>query len=289
MMDWSNELDGFDPNAEKWFDPGSNLILDFHGDPRNAEFVLFSDGNHHMALKETIDRFRQKVIGKTEIFFTTTPPAPLVRLLEGEKLQIGNLVFSLTPHVFMGPGHILDSLVRKGYMERNDPFVRNQGSVLLVKKDNPKHILSVRDLERQEITLFLSNPDTERASFEGYRDTLVNLSGDGDFLERIQVTCGRTIHHREAPEAVSHGEADAAMLYYHLALHYTRRFPDTFDMVPLGGTAAHPDPVSGNITGTTYAGKVLDGGPHGDRFLQFLQTDEVKEIYRLHGLVPVYG
>jgi ABC-type amino acid transport substrate-binding protein len=174
-------------------------------------------------------------------------------------------------------------------MERHDPFVRNQGSVLLVKKGNPKKISSVRDLERQEITLFLSNPDTERASFEGYQDTLVNLSGDGDFLERIRVTCGRTIHHREAPEAVIRGKADAAMLYYHLALHYTRRFPDTFGMVPLGGTAEHPDPAPGNIISTTYAGKVLEGGPHGDRFLQFLQTDEVKEIYRLHGLVSIYG
>lgn len=286
-MDWSSELDGFDSNAEKWFDPGSNMVLDFHGDPRNAEFVLFSDGNHHMALKETIERFREKVLGEKPFFFATTPPGPLVRLLEGRKLQIGNLVLSLAPHVFMGPGHVLDSLVRKGYMETCVPFVCNRGSVLLVRKNNPKEISSVRDLVRKDITVFLSNPERERASFEGYRDTLVNLSEDKDIMERIRVVYGSTIHHRQAPEAVTRGEADAAMLYYHLALHYTRRFPEMFELVPLGGTAEQPDPDPGNITGTTYAGITGDGGRHGNRFLEFLGTDEIKEIYRYHGLVPM--
>ena len=297
MMDWSDQLDRFDTNMEKWFDPGSNMMLDFHGDPRNAEFVLFSDGNHHMALKETMEKFRQKILDGKDIFFTTTPPAPLVRLVEGEKLQIGNLVLCLTPHVFMGPGHVLDSLVRKGYMEEYQPFVRNQGSVLLVQKENPKEIRSIHDLEREDITVFISNPEREGASFEGYRDTLVNLSGYGDMMNRIRVVYGKTIHHREAPEAVFLGEADAAILYYHLALHYTRQFPETFRIVPLtespvsespvAESPEQPDPAAGNITGTTYAGTISGGGRHGDRFLEFLGTEEVKEIYRLHGLVPV--
>ena len=38
----------------KWCHTGSNLCLDFHGDPLTAKLVVFSDGNHHMALMETL-------------------------------------------------------------------------------------------------------------------------------------------------------------------------------------------------------------------------------------------
>ena len=35
-MDWSDQLDRLNTNTEKWFDPGSNMMLDFHGDPRTG-------------------------------------------------------------------------------------------------------------------------------------------------------------------------------------------------------------------------------------------------------------
>jgi hypothetical protein len=35
---------------------------------------------------------------------------------------------------------------------------------------------------------------------------------------------GQRIHHREAPEALADGQADAAIVYFHLALRYTGIF-----------------------------------------------------------------
>ena len=180
-------------------------------------------------------------------------------------------------------------------MSGHVPFVRNQGNVLLVKKGNPKQILKVSDLRREDIRLFLSNPDTEKASFTAYYNTLKVMSsgqtaGPGfpdDKIEQGRVLFGKRIHHREAPQAVADDRVDVAVVYYHLALRYVRIFPSLFEIVPLGGTALDPQPPPENIISLTHVGLINDGGQWGVSFLQFLSTNIVKEIYSHHGLTPV--
>ena len=58
-----------------------------------------------------------------------------------------------------------------------------------------------------------------------------------DELSGTKVEYGERIHHREAPQAIMDGRADVAIVYYHLALGYTRIFPSLFEMVPLGGVS----------------------------------------------------
>jgi hypothetical protein len=287
MMDWSAERDDFGEEVPVWQQAGSNLLLDFHGDPAGADLVVFSDGNHHMALGETLRRFQVRVPELKGVFHATTPPRPIVTLLRKGRLQLGNFVLSVAPHLFIGPPQVLDALVAEGYMDRHLPFVRNQGNVLLVKKGNPKKITSVADLQRAGITVFLSNPDTERASYSSYHDTLVNLSKEGQSEPRFEIHYGQQIHHREAPEVVMHGRADAAVLFYHLALYFTRRFPDAFELVPLGGSAERPAPLEGNPIGYTHAGLIGEGGAFGRALLDFLHSQEVGTIYRRHGLCPL--
>ena len=90
------------------------------------------------------------------------------------------------------------------------------------------------DLLRDDVIPFMSNPDTEAASYAVYRDTILEtarLRGlDVRSLERRlsgdsgAIVFGERIHHREAPQAVAEGRADVAMVYYHLALRYARIF-----------------------------------------------------------------
>ena len=47
-----------DVNAARFSQPASNICLDFHGDPRISQLVVFSDGNHHMALAEVLALLR---------------------------------------------------------------------------------------------------------------------------------------------------------------------------------------------------------------------------------------
>ena len=177
-------------------------------------------------------------------------------------------------------------------MQTHKPFMRNRGSVLLVKKGNPKNISGVADLAQKNLRLFLSNPDTETVSYRGYVDTLQGMAaGEGIKLSFLAdatgtgIVYGERIHHREAPQALADDRADVAIVYYHLALRYTRIFPALFEIVPLGGTALDPRPVSENIISKTHAGIIGDGGSWGAEFLRFLSSDTVSDIYAYHGLL----
>jgi hypothetical protein len=287
-MDRSLERDDYRGEAiQGWQQAGSNLLLDFHGDPKAAELVIFSDGNHHMALKETLALFQGRTPQLKGVFYVTTPPGPIVNLLKHQRLRLGNFILSVSPHLFMGPPRVLDRLVADGLLASHRPFVRNQGNVLLVKKGNPKEIASVGDLKRKGVTLFLSNPETEKVSHRSYCDTLANLSGDAEIESRLAICYGEGIHHREAPEGVRGGRVDAAILFYHLALHSLRCFPDEFEIVPLGGSVQKPEPLEGNIIGHTHVGLIGGGGAFGQSFIDFLLTEDVQAIYRHHGLLPL--
>ena len=296
MLNWPDEGTFYPGTVETWSQPESNQILDFHGNPLNADLVVFSDGNHHMALESSLRLFRENHPQVREIFYVTTPPGPILTLLQDGRLKIGNLILSVIPHIFLSPPHIMDKLVSKGHMAEHRPFMRNRGSVLLVRKGNPKQIFSVGDLARQDVRLFLSNPVTETVSYQGYIDTLKTLAAvDGSdmaFLETSvstdKVVFGHAIHHREAPEALASGTVDAAIIFYHLALRYIRIFPEHFDLIPLGGTVDKADPAPGNVIGFTHAGLIGDGGPWGRRCLDFLVTREVADIYAAHGLDAIF-
>jgi len=63
---------------EQWHQPVSNRVLDFHGDPIKANLVVFSDGNHHMALLHSLKAFHHEMPQVDDIFYATTPPLGLI-------------------------------------------------------------------------------------------------------------------------------------------------------------------------------------------------------------------
>ncbi len=93
----------------------------------------------------------------------------------------------------------------------------------------------------------------------------------------------QVIHHREVPELIAAGRADAAMIYYHLALRYTRIFPDVFELVDIGGILSER-PLAANPTTRYHVGLVGDGGDWGERFFDFMQRDPAQRLYEDHGL-----
>jgi hypothetical protein len=268
---------------------GSNVCLDFHGDPSRAKVVVFSDGNHHMALQETLRAFVTKCPEVEDVFYTTTPPRVALQMLRSGCLDIGNLRLTVAPHVFISPPSILDQLVAEGRMDSHLPFMRGRGVVLLVRKGNPKRITGPRDLLRGDVKLFLSNPVTEKVSYQVYVDCLRRAAArEGaalGFLDHgpeqpdpLKLVYGELIHHREAPQVLADDQADAAPVYYHLALRYQRAFPELFEFVPLSTT--EEDCAHGGFN----CGLVGDGGAWGGTLLEFLMTDEVMTLYAAHGL-----
>ena len=278
-------------NEPRFAQPGSNLCLDFHGDPQRAKLAVFSDGNHHMALQEALHAFVAKYPEVEDVFYLTTPPGVALKFLRAGRLDVGNLRLSVSPHVFISPPAVLEQLVAEGRMAAHLPFMRSRGVVLLVRKGNPRQVTGAESLLRPDVRLFLSNPVNEKVSYEIYVNCLRRLAANRgvklDFLAHFpgpsdpdKLIYGETIHHREAPQALADGRADVAVVFYHLALRYQRIFPELFDSVwPAGSRGNQHCDI--NRFGF---GLVDGGGPWGSTLDTFLMTDEVTSIYAAHGL-----
>lgn len=278
-------------NEPRFAQPGSNLCLDFHGDPQRAKLAVFSDGNHHMALQEALHAFVAKYPEVEDVFYLTTPPGVALKFLRAGRLDVGNLRLSVSPHVFISPPAVLEQLVAEGRMAAHLPFMRSRGVVLLVRRGNPRQVTGVESLLRPDVRLFLSNPVNEKVSYEIYVNCLRRLAANRgvklDFLAHFpgpsdpdKLIYGETIHHREAPQALADGRADVAAVFYHLALRYQRIFPDLFEFVwPDGTPGASECDVS-----SIHCGLIGDGGVWGARLLEFLRGQEVAAVYDRHGL-----
>lgn len=271
--------------------PPSNLVLDLHGDPAAAKLHVFSDGNHHMALADTMTAFAKAHSDVGDIFYATTPPRIIIDALGTGGIDVGNVRIATTPHIFIGPGDILERVKSQGHVSSHRPFMESQGTALLFTKDNPKQVMLVGDLLRNDVRLAISHPINEAASFEVYERVITALGEDGAwsaeaiaaFLRSDEVVKSQIIHHREIPELIASGAADASVVYYHLALRYKRIFPEIFDCERIATQTFGPQIVRDTTT-TYHVGIVGDGGAFGAAFEQFLFGQEVTDIYRHHGL-----
>ena len=287
------------PGSE-WSQARSNLCLDFHGDPASAQLVVFSDGNHHMALAECVEAFVRRSPGLHEVFYTTTPPSVYLAMLRTGELTLGNLTLRVSPNVVIGPREVVERLHAEGETGPPVAFARSRGNVYLVRAGNPKGIRGVADLLRPDVVPFMSNPDTEAASYGVYRETIVatartrgldvgalerRLSGEGG--ESGPIVFGERIHHREAPQALADGKADVAMVYYHLALRYMRVFAGVFEIVcegwdPEGDVKCEPE--EGAVVTEYVVAPARTVGDWGEAFVGFMWSEEAVAIYEMHGV-----
>jgi ABC-type molybdate transport system substrate-binding protein len=283
-LDWPPETAGGFASAGRLQVEGSNIVLDVHGDPVRARLALLSDGNHHMALAEAAQAFLAAHPGVEDVLYVTAPPRILLDTLATGRLSLGNLVLTIAADAFISPRAILERLAAEGRIGPPRSFAESRGTAILVRKGNPRAIGSVADLLRDDVRLALSNPSTEAASFGVYAAAIeaaavargLPQAGIAERLRSDRVVKSRVIHHREIPELVASGRADASLVYAHLALRCVRIFPSEFEM--LAGT---PLPV------TEYAvGIVGAGGEFGQAFAAFMQSRTAADIYRHHGLQP---
>lgn len=295
-LSWPDERAAI-ADAPRWAQPRSNICLDFHGDPLRAGVVVFSDGNHHMALQQSLHAFLARHAEIGDIFYATTPPGVLLQWLDAGSITVGNLCLTLRPQLFISPPKVLDRVVADGHAARHEPFMRSRGNVLLVRKANPRKIRDVSDLVRDDVRLFLSNPVTETPSYQVYVETLQRFAARQnvtlDFLDarpdapHPRVVFGERIHHRELPQALADGRVDVAPVYYHLALRYTRIFPELFDIVAPDGGPPEPAPRPEQVISEFHLALIGDGGRWGGALREFLLSPEAAAIYRHHGLMSV--
>jgi len=293
-LDWPKEsaIPGHESEFS-WHDLGTNRVLDFHGDPVHAGLSILSDGNHHMALLDSVQHYLKNNPDLKDIFYVTLPPQVLNGILEQREIHIANLKINIQPDVYIGPENILQNWHQKRAVDTPALFARSRGLAWLIRKDNPTGFSSISDLLSGKFRFFISNPVSEKASYQVYHDTLCKLAqqqalNSNELSTSLSKGCpwvmhGRFVHHREAPEAIASKQADVAMVYYHLALRYTRIFPDIFEMMPLPGSGT--EQVSADQEITEYAiARVRDGNQHAADFCDYMKGETVADIYQRHGL-----
>ena len=289
-LPWPQES-SFKSDAFNWNHPSTNYCLDFHGNPTDAKLTVFSDGNHHMALEACCQKFLSLHPEINDIFYATTPPNVLVKALQSGSLQLGNLNITAKPDIFISPENIMSQLKQQTYIDDYWPFAKSLGNVMLVRKSNPKNIQSIEDLLRNDVRLFISNPKTEKASYDVYHETILGVADEQNLnIEAVKqiiasAILGKRIHHRECPQSLFNDEADVAVIYYHLALRYCRIFPENFEIIHFDGADSTDKPqiTDVNITTTYYIGIVNSEG-WGETFKKFMMSDNAAELYKLHGL-----
>ncbi len=313
LLEWPQDFPVSDPYLTE---PTANRLNDFHGQISNCDIVLSTAGNYHMALREMWQVYLKEYVQNLDIktwFYTTSPPISPRQIPNGT-VQFGNMNANCVPQVAVGPGKVMKKLIAQGVTEGKPmPVVKNQGNVILVRKGNPRHIKSVWDLGRKEVTVVTPNPYMEPGSFGNFSGSIYNIaandlnppkgmtaeklfnsifnskSDDEHHEHHAKWVSGKRIMHREIPWAISAGEADAGVIFYHLALYFKRTFPDKFDIVPLGGSVENPDPVAGNKIGVLKAVRIKGNWNKKqlaarEALMKALASDTFTGILKKHGI-----
>ncbi len=318
LLEWPSD---FAQSSPYLTEPTANRLSDLHGQVKNCDIVLSTAGNYHMALKELWqDVYLHNQVKDFNIntwYYTTSPPIS-PNQIGNEVVQFGNLNMNCKPQVAAGPGKLIKKLQKMGVIDGKPlKFLKNNGNVILVKKGNPKNIKSVWDLGRKDVTLVTPNPQMEPGSFGNFSGSIYNIakndknppegmtaeklfnsifntdqtgcSTNGDASNKCTWVAGKRIMHREQPWAVYSGNADAGFIFYHLALYFTRTFPDKFEIVPLGGTVENPKPLPGNKVGVLSVVKIKGDWNKKqkvaqEKLIDAFMSDEFTTILAKHGI-----
>jgi hypothetical protein len=312
LLDWPRDSVSRVPDLTE---PTNNRLQDLHGSVASCDsmdLVFSTAGNYHMALREMwqsvlLPRHGQYI---KSWYYTTSPPISADQITN-KHVAVGNFSLECAPSVAVAPLAEVQKLQTLGLTYGAFfPVFKNRGNVILVKKGNPKHIQTVWDLGRQNVAVVTPNPTSEKSTFDNYTGSIYNIAasdlnppggwtaerlynaifnGTQSTQERAKWYIGARIHHREVPWSVAYGNADAGVLFYHLALDAVRNFPDQFEIVPLGGTVEYPQPLPGNRIGAHYGVRLLGSWNANqsyarERLIETFTSSEFTDILARHGM-----
>lgn len=170
----------------------SNDINDLHGD-FSCELIISTPGNYHMALRDAM--YGRPDLGhvglleqegtpsqfKVSMCWSTSPPVS-VDQIAAEKLQFKNIEMLGRPSLAMAPGGVMNTLVANGMVDETtrQPFLRNQGNVILIRADKVGVINNVCDLGGTT-RIVTPHPTLEPGSFGNFSGTLFNIADQTSF------------------------------------------------------------------------------------------------------------
>ena len=257
-------------------------VPDLHGNPANAQLVLFIGGNQFFVLPQLVAAFeRLHPELKGRIFYETLPPGILRRQIAANgAITLGNLTIQVKPDVYEAGLRVVSEMQKSGLVDGVVQYATNNLEIM-IRAGNPKQIRSLNDLGRSDLRLSMPNPEWEGVA----RQIEASLrKAGGDTLEKAvyeeKVANGTTrlteIHHRQTPMRMMNGTADAGVTWASEV-----RFQQSIGN-PIEGVAI---PAAQNTT-AIYAGAVMKDAPHATtaaEWLAFLRSSEAQAVYRQFG------
>ena len=276
---------GNNPAANKGYVfevPDVNNVPDLHGNPGDANLVLFIAGNQFMVLPRLVEAFEaQHPELKGRIYYETLPPGILLRQMENKNtLTLGNLTLTVQPDVFEAGASRVAVLANQGKVGNVVRYATNDLGIM-VRKGNPKHIRSLRDLGRPDVRLSMPNPEWEGVA-RLIEQSIRKAGGDAlvrqimEAKRRQGTTFLTHIHHRQTPMRIAQGLSDAGVTWQSEV-----KFQESIGN-PISGVEI---PARDNTTGI-YAAGVLADAPHrkaAEEWVEFLKSTKAQSIYRSFG------
>ena len=260
-------------------------VPDLHGNPVEAQLVLFIGGNQFMVLPDLIAGFEtQHPELRGRIFYETLPPGILRRQMEHNGiLTLGNLTLQARADVYEAGARVLAEMEQGGQVEKPVHYASNQLEIM-VHAGNPRGIRLLQDLGNDDVRLSMPNPTWEGVARQ-IEDSLRKAGGEelARKVMEIKVKNGSTylthIHHRQTPMRILNGKSDAGVTWSSEV-----RFQEKIGN-PIRGVVI---PEKENTT-AVYAAAVLRRAPHAAAaraWVSYLTSAEAQEIYRKFGFGP---
>lgn len=262
--------------------PPVDQVLDLHGDPLQAQLVIFMAGNQYMVMPELLRAFRKAYPAVSRVFYETLPPGIIVRQVQSGGVRVGNLVLSAQPDVLLTGPRGMRSFQRLGKVSASYPYASNTLAIL-VRAGNPLNIRSLRDLGRANVRVVMPNP-----KWEGVAEQVEGAyakAGGAQLVHAIMITklaAGTTIltriHHRETPLDLLEGRADAGPVWRTEALYQRRT--QGLGMVSI--------PPQENVH-AEYDAALVRGARHAvaaREFVTFMQSPQARAIFAAYGFAP---
>lgn len=254
---------------------------------KEAAVILWLAGNQFFAMDEVIHAFQKHSPG-TAVGLITLPPGLLLKAIQTGGWTYGGNGYPGLPDIYasVNLGH-LQTLKKSGLMEQYAVYMHNELQIM-VAKGNPKRVQGIAELVRPGMRTSLPNPVDEGIMQFYARKVLerhgmwMQISGGKECVS-CQTTPSNwftAVHHRETPDRIKAGTADAGIVWKTEVLAAVR------DGAPVEGVEL---PAADSLRDeVAYAIGSLTKSPHREaagKYLQFLSTPEGQEAYAKYGFV----
>lgn len=252
-----------------------------------ADLVLFMAGNQFMLMPELLQAFQARCPQVQSIAYQTLPP-----VLELRQILAGGAVFrgksyAIMPDVYSSVSlQAMQILQEKELVDPRECFVYLHNKLaLMVRAGNPQSILQVQDLGRNDVRVSQPNPEHEHIA--QYTLRMYESAGGKELVRTIMEnklaqgsTMLTTVHHRETPERLLQGQADAGPVWYTEVIQAQRAG------LELEGVQL-PRELDQRQGIDYYMARIKSGKnqENARSFLEFIRSDAAREIFGDYGFI----